>query len=429
MGGRCDNAGLQVAEFEAISCSRKHIGATIIQYLKEEEEEEEETDTAIESISGDPAPTYAPSFSDLSNPEKEPKSLESFWGPSQMIQEESESSCNDMQSEPEDYQVADSEGLGVEGRRNTPNDDVAQQLVDNTLALLRDRVGLQAAQSKLKLTAHSKKLDTVLSGRILVMSRLLNLFLDDSLGYTWAKAAEVVATAEGRGKTYARTIRRWVLTFIRTQDLPMYQHKAHSTLLNNEDMAHELKLALSERAKSGFLTASDVVQVVSSPNMQAHFVEAGIQKSSISESTARRWLSNLGWRYGRHQNGMYVDGHERDDVVEYRKKFVERFKEYEQRFHSWDELGDKEDNVPVPGTDLQGQSHLVLITHDESIFYQNDQRQIHWGCPGQSGVPKPKGEGLSLMISDFLTPDWGRLRGKDRCAKIKDQSLVFCSHS
>ena len=31
-------------------------------------------------------------------------------------------------------------------------------------------------------------------------------------------------------------------------------------------------------------------------------------------------------------------------------------------------------------------------------------------------APKPKGEGQSLMVSDFLTAEWGRLRNNNRCA-------------
>ena len=64
-----------------------------------------------------------------------------------------------------------------------------------------------------------------------------------------------------------------------------------------------------------------------------------------------------------------------------------------------------------------GRFCLVLITHDKSTFYQNDQHQIRWGCPG-SGAPKPKGEGTSLMVSDFLSANWGRLKDSDRCVLL-----------
>ena len=464
-----DNAGGQEAEFEVITGSRKRLSASTystksertirrhkklkkdreskgffslpdffkqkaeqareqeslkaVQCHEEEEEEGEETGeeeansiprgVCAGSADSDPSPTHASSCGDPTDSEQEQKSC---WGPSRTILYESEesSSCGDTPSEPEVLPGAD---LEVRCCGDTPDSEAAQQLVDDTLKLLRDRAGLQVVQGELNLLSRSKELDAVLRDRIAAMSSLLNLFLDDSLGYTWTKASEVAARAEGSGKTRARSLRQWVLNFVRTRDLPGHQYgKARPSVLNNDDLAHEMKLALSERAKSGFLTANDVVEVVSSPEMQAQFSQAGIQKSSISKSTALRWLGKMGWRYGRHQNGMYIDGHERDDVVEYRQNFVERFKGYERRSHSWDDDGNE---LPrplgflVPGA--IGRFRLVLITHDESIFYQNDQRQIHWGCPGQGGIPKPKGEGLSLMVSDFLTPDWGRLRDEDGC--------------
>jgi len=49
-------------------------------------------------------------------------------------------------------------------------------------------------------------------------------------------------------------------------------------------------------------------------------------KLGISERTAQRWLIKLGWVWGRNKKG-YCDGHEREDVVEYREKiFCPRMK-------------------------------------------------------------------------------------------------------
>ncbi len=52
--------------------------------------------------------------------------------------------------------------------------------------------------------------------------------------------------------------------------------------------------------------------------------------STISEGTARRWLRKLGYERRLVTKGVYVDGHERPDVVECRKKFVEEIKSLER---------------------------------------------------------------------------------------------------
>src|SRR5215467_14158968 len=50
-----------------------------------------------------------------------------------------------------------------------------------------------------------------------------------------------------------------------------------------------------------------------------------VREKGISIPTATRWLGKLGWIYSRDKKG-YVDGHEREDVVEYREKiFIPRW--------------------------------------------------------------------------------------------------------
>ena len=84
-----------------------------------------------------------------------------------------------------------------------------------------------------------------------------------------------------------------------------------------------MKLALHEKGKNRFITVNDVVDIMLSPVMQAKFTWVGVHKLMISECTAHHWLSGkLGWCYGRHKNGMYIDGHKQWDVVEYREQFV-----------------------------------------------------------------------------------------------------------
>jgi hypothetical protein len=47
------------------------------------------------------------------------------------------------------------------------------------------------------------------------------------------------------------------------------------------------------------------------------------------------------------------------------------------------------------------------------VFYANDRRERCWVPDMETAVPKPKGEGASLMISDFVSADYGWLRFPD----------------
>jgi hypothetical protein len=52
----------------------------------------------------------------------------------------------------------------------------------------------------------------------------------------------------------------------------------------------------------------------------------------LSECTAQRWLLLLGWRHTRVKKGVYMDGHERPDVIEYRNNvFLPLMASYETR--------------------------------------------------------------------------------------------------
>ena len=102
------------------------------------------------------------------------------------------------------------------------------------------------------------------------------------------------------------------------------------TVLEDEDIAEEIKAWMTEKAAKGFLKAENVVDIVASPEMQGIFTRKGIVKPSISINIGIHWLKKLGWTYGKLKNGMYLDGHERDDMVEYQKVFVEHWMEYEQ---------------------------------------------------------------------------------------------------
>jgi hypothetical protein len=141
----------------------------------------------------------------------------------------------------------------------------------------------------------------------------------------------------------------------------------------------------------------------------------GAKKTTISLSTAWRWMRKLDWRYGRKKNGMYIDGHEREDVVQYRKEFLARWKEYERRMVTYNNDGNV-DSTPTGFPVTQGHRfRLVLVTHDESMFYAHNRRNNLWNHKTDKATPQRKGEGPSIMISDMVTVDWGRLKDNDEC--------------
>ncbi|KIJ36225.1 hypothetical protein M422DRAFT_96515, partial [Sphaerobolus stellatus SS14] len=188
-------------------------------------------------------------------------------------------------------------------------------------------------------------------------------------------------------------------------------------ILEDEDIQEKIQLKLMERSKKGYIRAEDIVEIVQSSEIQDLLASKGT-RTTISIWTARRWLKRLDWRYGKTKNGMYIDGHEREDVVEYRKGFLERWKEYEKRMIIYDNHGNIISTPNGPAIPLQVRFKLILVTHDESTFYANDRRKTKWSHSSEKAAPERKGEGASIMISDFLTPEWGRLRDDSDEAQV-----------
>ena len=77
----------------------------------------------------------------------------------------------------------------------------------------------------------------------------------------------------------------------------------------------------------------------------------------------------MGMDYIRYSKGLYIDGHERPDVIAYRDAFLERMAEHSEYFFRYE--GENMDTVISPNLQ-SGQRPRVLVTHDESCFSSHD---------------------------------------------------------
>ncbi|PCH44717.1 hypothetical protein WOLCODRAFT_78099 [Wolfiporia cocos MD-104 SS10] len=245
------------------------------------------------------------------------------------------------------------------------------------------------------------------------MVGVLNLYLDEQLNYGWREVSFIVAKSQGHGKNHAWILRTWILRYLKQNKLPLHYYGQWSTsVLNHEDIAQAIQLQLLEKASSGYLCAQDVVDVVATPAIQ-EMLKHGATQTSISHCTAQRWLHKLDWQYKQDVNGMYVDGHEHEDVVQYQEAFVRRWMEYEKRMVTYNHDGNISSaphGTIIPNSHFQ----LYLITHDKSTFYTNDWHKTKWVHLSQKATPQQKGEGALLIVSDFLTSDWGPLKHEDQ---------------
>lgn len=85
------------------------------------------------------------------------------------------------------------------------------------------------------------------------------------------------------------------------------------------------------------------------------------------------WLGLMGWQYCEKLPGMYVNGHKRIDVVDYHTHdSLPQWNNLAQHMVKYDKNGD----VAEMSTLQPGEKPIILLTHDKSTFYANDEQKI-----------------------------------------------------
>ena len=183
-------------------------------------------------------------------------------------------------------------------------------------------------------------------------------------------------------------------------------------LFNDEDLRLQASMWVREYAvnKSGpNMTARNLCQWVNETLLPSSNLPPFFPRS-ITVITATRWLHRLGYRPKSHKKGAYVDGHERQDVVDYRSKYLNMMKQFYDTHLPPPAPSDE--MAPVPPPDAEYRKKLVLIFHDECIFSTNEGQLWAWATENDS-VIQPKTKGTGIMISDYIDQHNGFLRLTD----------------
>ena len=127
---------------------------------------------------------------------------------------------------------------------------------------------------------------------------------------------------------------------------------------------------------------------------------------SISMRTAVRWLHHLGFKPRDHKKGVYIDGHEREDVVKHRQRYLKQMEDLRKAHQPLPQCSDEEPRVR--NEDDEDKKKLVVLYHDESIYNTNEGQSWMWGEDEHPALlPKTKGSGI--MVADFIEEHAGYL--------------------
>ena len=120
---------------------------------------------------------------------------------------------------------------------------------------------------------------------------------------------------------------------------------------------------------------------------------------------------------------MYIDGHEREDVIVHRKTLLRQL--VAAGFLTLLNAPNDQSRAAFP-TDIEPppahrREKNILIFHDESTFNANEDEGLQWGTADDQ-VIHPKSRGSGIMVSDFITENEGYLRLSDaEYQKAKDE--------
>jgi len=211
------------------------------------------------------------------------------------------------------------------------------------------------------------------------------------------------------GEYMARQIRKWGREYLLNGKLAPHRQGANAKIapmIENEAFASKCQTWLKDckPEKRGPLALKKFIEESVFPTLPKP-EKAPISDTSrppkperitISETTCREYLKKWGYCFLAHKKDVYMDGHERADVVEARLGWVSRMLELEKRMSIFEG-----ENLTETPCDRGQRKKMVQVTHDECAFHAHDSQEMVWLCEGEQLLRK-KGDGRAYMVSGFL---------------------------
>ena len=216
-----------------------------------------------------------------------------------------------------------------------------------------------------------------------------------------------------------RSVRRWRSGLIENGGvLPESQqgrYQRSGVLWQNEELNKNATEYVRENAAvkgRPNLTTVDFCKWVNESLLPNNTLEPGFPRK-IGLETARLWLHHLGFEVLTVRKGIFIDGHERPDVIESRKLFLRKMTKI--GFLHFTNAPTDEAMKALPDVDSptnERRAKTVVLFHDETTFMSNEDQSTQWGMTGER-MMKPKSRGAGIMVSDFVDEHYGFLALSD----------------
>ncbi len=225
---------------------------------------------------------------------------------------------------------------------------------------------------------------------------------------------------EHDGVWFAQCLRMLARYYEKHESLPPEKRgglRAIRTLLSKDDVKRACRSWLAQQV-AGTITPQGFAAAVNGTILPHLDISP---RKPLGQRTACRWLYKLGYRHVQFRKGVYMDGHERPDVVKYRNdEFLPRMLELERRMTHFQ----GPQLIRQPPNLSEGEKEVITLYHDECCFHAYDFKKSGW-CVLWSGTfvdcTKPT---ETLLLQDpkgwFHTPE-------ERSLFVFDQSSAHAS--
>lgn len=150
------------------------------------------------------------------------------------------------------------------------------------------------------------------------------------------------------------------------------------------------------------MTTYDFCKWVNKTLLPGLTLEPGFPQK-VGVTTCRLWLLQLGFEVITPRKGIFIDGHERADVVEAHTAFLRRMLKlgflHFTNAPTPDAIKAIPDDIEPPTADRRFKT--VYLFRDESTFHSNEDQDLKWGIKGEK-ILKQKSKVAGIMVSDFI---------------------------
>ena len=224
------------------------------------------------------------------------------------------------------------------------------------------------------------------------------------------KAAELASIMNNRSH---KTIREWRTIFFQNEgEVPestQGKYQRSGIVWSREDLNKRATKYVRENADvkgRPNLTVRSFSEWVNNELLPNETLEPGFPRK-ISHETGRKWCE-LGFSVVSKKKGTFVDGHECEDVVQYRSKFLRRM--VTLGFLNPSNAPTEEAKAALPA-DFSSPDPVVIdktvvLFHDETAFQSNEDQLTLW-AEKETSIMRPKSKGNGIMVSDFISEQHG----------------------